>query len=152
MRLFIFIAILLIHVSGFAQTTVSPPQLEGCFDTAAKKFSLDKTLLKAIAHTESGFNVNAISPQNSNATFDIGLMQINSAWLPTLSKYGISREKLQNPCANIHVGAWILANNISTYGRTWRAVGAYNSPTRSFQAVYVKKVQHSYTLLLAGLN
>lgn len=120
---------------------------EACFDTAAQKFGLDKTLLKAIAHTESRFNEYAISPPNANGTYDIGIMQINSSWLPTLSKYGISREKLQSPCANIHVGAWVLANNISTFGKTWRAVGAYNSPTGYYQVRYVKKVQQSYAML-----
>ena len=40
---------------------------------------------------------------------DVGLMQINSSWYITLSRMGITRKDLlENPCQNIHVGAWML--------------------------------------------
>jgi type IV secretion system protein VirB1 len=44
---------------------------------------------------------------------DIGLMQINSQWLPQLR---IPAEALLDPCTNIRVGTAILSRN---YARTW---------------------------------
>jgi soluble lytic murein transglycosylase-like protein len=48
-------------------------------------------------------------------------MQINSRWLGDTVAYGIGREQLFDPCINTHVGAWILAQNISRLGYGWEA-------------------------------
>jgi soluble lytic murein transglycosylase-like protein len=53
-------------------------------------------------------------------------MQINTGWLPTLRKYGIGEKELRDECTSIHVGAWIISQNISSKGLNWDAVGAYN--------------------------
>ena len=68
-------------------------------------------------------------------------MQINSAWLPTLARYGIDEEKLQDPCINTNIGAWVLAQNVARFGLTWNAVGAYNAATESKRLKYARKVQ-----------
>ena len=121
---------------------------EACFEGASKHYSVDKNLLKAIAITESGMKANVIGPPNKNGSYDIGMMQINSGALPTLAKFGIGQSDLLDACTNIHVGAWVLATKISRFGKTWKAVGAYNASTESKQIVYVKKVQ----MALAKLN
>ncbi len=121
---------------------------EACFEGASKHYSVDKNLLKAIAITESGMRSNVIGPLNKNGSYDIGMMQINSGALPTLAKYGIGKSELLDACTNIHVGAWVLATKISRFGKTWKAVGAYNASTESKQIIYVKKVQSA----LAKLN
>lgn len=123
-----------------------------CFEEAAIRYSLDMRMLVAIAKTESGIRAHVIGPKNGNDTYDIGVMQINSAWRPTLAKYGISEQGLMDPCTNIHVGAWILATNIQSHGPTWKAVGAYNARTPSKQVVYVKKVQRNYELVSMLVN
>lgn len=118
-----------------------------CFHEAAARYEIDKRMLVAIAKTESGLRAGSIGPKNANGTYDIGLMQINSAWLPTLSKYGITESNLKNACTNIHVGAWIFAQNIQAHGPTWKAVGAYNARTPSKQAAYANKVNKNYALV-----
>ncbi|ABM97154.1 lytic transglycosylase domain-containing protein [Methylibium petroleiphilum] len=110
-----------------------------CFKEAAERYKVSEALLRAIAKTESNFNPKALN-RNSNGTEDIGVMQINSSWLPTLAQFGIGREQLKDPCTNVNIGAWVLANNIARHGETWRAVGAYNAATPSKQVVYVEKV------------
>lgn len=111
-----------------------------CWDDAAKRYQVSSALLYAIARAESGLNPQAIG-LNGNGSRDIGLMQINSAWLPTLASHGIGERDLFEPCTNIHVGAWILAGNVSRLGYTWEAVGAYNAASPALRRSYVEKVR-----------
>lgn len=97
-----------------------------CFDTAAERHRVPACLLRAIACVESNVNPHAVN-RNRNGSTDYGVMQINSVWLPRLGKFGIERDHLWDSCTNIHVGAWVLAQKIQTFGFTWRAIGAYNA-------------------------
>jgi len=120
---------------------------EECFQESAREFTQDVNLLKAISKAESNFNDHAISPPNDDGSVDIGLMQINSGWIPRLRKHGITKEMLFDPCVNIKVGAWILAKNIASYGNVWRAVGAYNAKTPWKQQRYIERVRNAYNEL-----
>jgi len=111
-----------------------------CWEEAAQRYQVSSALLYAIARTESGLNPRAIG-RNGNGSRDIGLMQINSAWLPTLASHGIGERDLYEPCTNIQVGAWILAGNVSRLGYTWEAVGAYNAASPALRRSYVEKVR-----------
>ena len=110
-----------------------------CFEQAAKRYRVPAQILKSISRIESGGNPAAFH-LNSNGSRDIGHMQINSAWLPTLAKYGITQDHLTNPCVNTHVGAWVLANNFRRLGYGWNAVGAYNAKSPDKAAAYARKV------------
>lgn len=99
-----------------------------CWAAAAHRYDLPVELLYAIGHVESRHNPRAISPPNRNGSHDIGVMQINSDWLPALARYGITRRDLiDKPCTNIQVGAWILSQEVQRFGYTWYAIGAYNA-------------------------
>lgn len=110
-----------------------------CLRDAGSRYQVSPVVLWGIAKTESGFNPKAIN-RNTNGSEDVGMMQINSGWLPKLRQYGITRSHLFDPCISLYVGAWIMANNIQRHGNTWKAVGAYNAATPSKQDVYVKKI------------
>lgn len=114
--------------------------VHACWDEAAARYRLSSELLYAIARTESGLDPTAVG-HNRNGSRDIGLMQINSAWLPTLASHGIGEHDLFEPCTNIHVGAWILAGNVARLGYTWEAVGAYNTANPAGRRAYVDKVR-----------
>lgn len=97
-----------------------------CFIKASQYYNVPQEILTAIASVESNFNPNAYT-ENSNHSYDIGLMQINSSWLPKLSELNITEDMLYDPCQSIYVGAWILSNNIRAYGGlNWTAVQRYN--------------------------
>lgn len=113
--------------------------ITACMYRAGARYQVSPMVLWSIAKTESGFNPLAVG-KNPDGSTDIGLMQINSRWLPTLQQYGIGRASLENPCTNIHVGAWILAMNIQRYGDTWEALGAYNAASHHKRVAYARKV------------
>jgi len=102
-------------------------QWRSCFEQAGTYYRISPDLLEAIARTESSLDPLALNTSNRNGSWDIGLMQVNSRHLSTLLSWGITADQLYDPCTSIWVGAWILAGNITRYGYTWRAVGAYNA-------------------------
>ena len=121
-------------------------EVEACLQAAAAKHGLSYVLLRSIAEQESNFNPVAVGG-NTNGSQDFGLMQINSTWLPMLSKHGVTKQGLFNPCTNADVGAWILADNFKRLGVTWEAVGAYNAVTpwkrvKYANGVYSRLVRH----------
>lgn len=141
----------LLLVGGWSATSWADSQkLESCIVAAANYRHLDPALLKAIAIQESGLNLKAVNRGNSNGSVDHGPFQINSAWLPRLKKQGITVDQLYDPCISAYVAAWILADAINRHGATWRAVGAYNSPTESNRKKYATLIQKHYRRLLSS--
>ena len=110
-----------------------------CFDQAAQRYRIHASILRSISQVESSGNPLAIN-RNTNGSWDIGHMQINSIWLPVLARYGISQQDLFDPCMNTQVGAWILANNIQRMGYGWKAIGAYNATSPLKAAIYHRKI------------
>ena len=123
-------------ISSHAYSADNDPR---CFAQASARYAIPVPLLKAISHNESGGNARAVH-RNKNGTEDIGHMQINSAWLPRLAKYGIDRKNLFDPCLNTQVGAWVLANNFANLGYNWKAVDAYNTSSPKPISNYTMKV------------
>lgn len=121
-------------------------QYDMCFNLAADHYKVPSNLLKAIAQTESKGNKTAMN-MNKNGTYDVGIMQINSTWIPKLKRAGIERGLLLDPCSNIQIGAWILSDNIKRYGLTEEAIGRYNSSIPEYKRKYVMKVFINYKKL-----
>jgi len=115
------------------------PLAHACWEQVARWYGVNVHLLYAIAKTESNLNPVAIN-RNKNGSYDIGLMQINSSWLPLLKKYGVEEHQLKDACTNLQVGAWILAQNMQRMGPTWEAVGAYNARNPQLRIKYAQKV------------
>lgn len=114
-----------------------------CFARAAQYYGVNEALLRAIAKVESNNQPQARNT-NTDGSVDVGLMQINSRHFPVLARYHITPQALMEPCLNVQVGAWLLAQAIGVHGATWRAIGAYNaggSPAReALREKYVAKV------------
>lgn len=99
-----------------------------CWAAAGISYNLPVDLLYAVGQVESNHRVDAIGINKGGKSRDLGVMQINSTWLPTLKQFGITEHiLLTQPCTNIQVGAWILSNEVARFGYSWQAIGAYNA-------------------------
>ena len=130
------ILILFLGFTGVCNAENIPHQ--ECFIKAANQYKVPYEILTAIAYVESRFQ-SVKSKPNKNNTYDLGVMQINSHWLPSLAILGINEKMLlDNPCQNIYMGAWVLAQNFKTYGTNWTAIQRYNGANSDLP--YAKKV------------
>ena len=114
-----------------------------CFTEASARYNVSASLLEAIARHESGGRAHAINI-NANGSRDIGLMQINSGWLPVLQRHGVQEKDLFDPCVNVLVGAWILSNNFQKLGYTTQGLGAYNAVTPWKRERYARQILQSF--------
>jgi soluble lytic murein transglycosylase-like protein len=108
-----------------------------CFEEAGRLYNISPQLLWSIAKVESNFQPEALN-WNRNGTYDFGVMQINSSWRMALGEERWT--KLGDPCMNVKVGAWILAQCIARHGYTWKAIGCYNAASKNKRDAYARKV------------
>ncbi len=111
-----------------------------CFEEAGGRYRIAPELLHAMARIESNFQPHAVN-RNRDGSYDYGVMQINSRWSGVLGKEAWLR--LGEPCFNVQVGAWILAQCIQRHGYTWEAVGCYNASSREKRKRYIQRVKQA---------
>jgi hypothetical protein len=115
------------------------PVTPACVLQAAKKTDMPVGILRGIMATEGGWV--GLKKRNSNGTYDYGPMQINSIWLPVLSRHGISGYMLRyNGCVNVYVGAWILADYVAEAGSMGVGIGYYHTHRPRAAYVYARQV------------
>ncbi len=119
--------------------------LAACLLIAAQTYQVPPGILLGIMQVEGGRIGQEVGP-NRNGSYDIGIMQINTAWLPTLSQKwqvtpSTARSWLrEDGCANIAVSAWILRQRINLTGSLWSGVAGYHSLTPSLGSRYASRV------------
>lgn len=119
-----------------------------CFAEAAARYNVAPQLVWSISRHENPKQDPGAVNQNTDGSYDYGLMQINTIHEPALRRAGISWESLADPCTNVMVGTWLLSQRIQEYGYTWKAIGAYHSKTPSKRDRYARNIEK----ILAGLN
>lgn len=127
---------------GTDASQLASADVQNCWVSAGERYRVDPWLLWCIAKKESRFNPYAIN-RNTDGTFDIGTMQINSSHFVKLKKYGIEPSHLYDACTNINVGAWVLSHSIRAMGNNWGAVGAYNAGVRKTKQQELKRARYA---------
>jgi soluble lytic murein transglycosylase-like protein len=114
-----------------------------CINTAAIIYKVPATVVLSVIKKEGGRNGDAI--KNKNGTFDYGVMQINSIWLPKISAYGYAKHDIQyDACKNILVGTWILSRSIAEGKNIWSGIGNYHSHTPDHNRAYRNGIYKNY--------
>jgi len=123
---------------------IAAPAIAVCIFAAAQTYSLPPSVILAVLHVEGGRA--GLASKNTNGTYDLGPMQINTLWVPGLAEYWkVSPSKAlrmvrDDACVNIGVGAWILRSKINETGSLYKGIAHYHSATPKFGTVYRQKV------------
>ena len=129
--------------------------IERCILAAAAAHRVPPAVLVILLNVEGG-QLGRVSG-NTNATVDIGPMQVNEIWLPDLARHWRTSvpqafEALRDDlCFNVEGGAWILRRGLDEVrGDFWEGVGTYHSHDPSHKADYLRKVLVQALRLQAG--
>ena len=128
-----------------------------CMALVAQIYDLPPRVLPAIQRVEGG-GVGTVH-RNTDGSEDLGVMQINTLWLPALAKYSkistteVRARLLLRPCYNIAAAGLIMRTYLDeTRGDLMRAVGNYHSHTPMLNQGYQARVLLSATTLFVRNN
>lgn len=140
-----------------AERTATRPVTAQCFFAEAARQQIEPLKLLAVMKTEGGRVGQFV--RNSNGTYDIGPMQINSVHLADLSKrLGASREEVASAlaydgCFNVAIGAWMLRKRTDEAGGDfWYGIGFYHSKTPTYRNRYILSVHKNMQDIVNRLN
>ena len=112
-----------------------------CMIAVANATGLPPRLLPVIQTIEGG--AVGIVRRDRNGTADLGVMQVNTVWLPALAaRAALSLQAtrallIDDPCFNIAAAALILRHDlIETGGAVLPAIGDYHSHTPALNQAY----------------
>jgi len=133
------------HGMAWSQTSATTPThqpsaAERCLAPAAQRHGVNPKILRAILQVESGMRAHVVN-HNANGTMDVGMAQINSIHFPELAQWGITPDRLLDPCVATHVAAWHLKRSLLRHGNTWFGVAAYHSTTPEHNLRYQELVR-----------
>ena len=124
--------------------------IDRCVRAASSHFKIHPKVIKSIIAVEGG-KIGTMS-KNSNGTYDMGIMQINTIHLPDIKRKFPRigwKEVAYQPCINIGIGSWILHQRLSETDNFWKGVGNYHSKTPKYRKRYLKKIYKAYKKELA---
>ena len=118
--------------------------LAACLMMASQTYSVPPAVMVGIMQVEGG----RVGQQvlNTNGSYDLGPMQINTIWVPRLASYWNVDENTakrwirDDPCTNLGVAAWILRRHMNETGSLPRAIAYYHSRTPSLGYSYKNRV------------
>ena len=118
--------------------------LAACLMMAAQTYSVPPAVMVGIMQVEGG----QVGQQvlNTNGSYDLGPMQINTTWVPRLAQYwGVTEATAKrwirdDPCTNMGVSAWILRRHMNETGSLSKAIAYYHSRTPELGYSYKNRV------------
>lgn len=112
----------------------------------ASLYDLPPRVLPSI-HAVEGGRPGSVHP-NADGSEDLGVMQVNTLWLPGLSRYtglpaaAVRLRLIARPCFNIAAAGLIMRTYLDeTGGDLMRAVGDYHSHTPALNRDYQARVR-----------
>ena len=116
-----------------------------CMALVASVYSLPPRVLPAIHALEGG--VPGSISHNADGSEDLGVMQVNTRWLPPLARVSrlpteeVRRRLVVEPCFNIAAAGLIMRSYlVETHGDLMRAIGDYHSHTPALNVDYQARV------------
>lgn len=116
-----------------------------CMALVASIYQLPPRVLPTIQAIEGGRP--GLVARNSNGSEDLGVMQVNTLWLPALSRYtglpeaAVRDRLIHRACFNIAAAGAILRTYLDAAdGDLMRAIGNYHSHTPGLHAAYRGRV------------
>jgi hypothetical protein len=126
-----------------------------CMAIVSSAYHLPPRVLPSIQAVEGGGP--GVVHRNTDGSEDLGVMQINTLWLPPLARVSHLTESdvrgrlLDKPCFNVAAAGLILRFYLTeTKGDLLRAVGDYHSHTPALNQAYQSRVVHSATLMFSS--
>jgi hypothetical protein len=117
-----------------------------CINQAAilYKVPVPVAVILSVMKKENGRNGQAVK-NKKNGTYDYGVFQINSIWLPKIAAYGYTREDIQyNACKNTQVAVWIIGKNMAEGRAVWSSIANYHSHTPTYNKRYRESIYANY--------
>ncbi len=118
--------------------------LAACIMLASQTHNVPPALLAGIYKAEGGKVGQQVA--NTNGTYDLGPMQINTLWIPELAKeWGVNKKRAHemvrdDPCVNVNVAAKILRGHLNETNDLALALEYYHSRTPKHGTKYKKRV------------
>ena len=129
-----------------------PVPFAACMALVAHLYDLPPRVLPSIQRVEGG--APGVVHHNRDGTDDFGVMQVNTRWLPPLSRYThtstqtVRRRLIAEPCYNIAAAGAILRTYLNeANGSLLEAVGDYHSHTHALNLSYRTQVLHAATIM-----
>jgi hypothetical protein len=124
---------------------ITAKALAACLLMASNTYQVPPAVMIGIMQVEGG-HVGAQTGPNTNGTYDLGPMQVNTRWVPDLAHIWhvdntTARQWIKDDgCVNVHVAAWILKQKIAETGSLYGGIAHYHSATPSVGSQYAGKV------------
>lgn len=138
--------------SAYHATPITPT----CKSNISERFNIPEIVLDAYLATENAPPGHI--RKNSNNTYDVGPMQINSAnWETFFKKFGVYPTDLRyNGCINLMVGAYLIRDhldkkgkeNITSWNVFFEVAANYHSQTPEVNSRYQSAWVNNLTMLL----
>lgn len=116
-----------------------------CLIMASQTYQVPPQVMIGILNVEGGRIGQEVA--NTNGTYDMGPMQVNTLWLEKLTHYwNVDRSTARHwvrddGCVNVHVAAWILRQKLDEAGgNLYNGIARYHSATPYLGTRYANKV------------
>jgi len=147
-------------VETYVPHETSEHELAVCIFAAAKLYTVPPALLLSLISAEGGANgeKTPVVDAAGGHSEDLGLMQINSSWVPQLAKvWEVSRDMAMHrlrddSCVNVGMGAWILQTSLTSKpGDLPGAIALYRATARHTDPKVVDEAYISKVIKLSEL-